>query len=139
MVSPRLVRCHLGASVKIVELNQGVCTGNEIAYFVKIYPSEASLHGRCHGGIDKVASSWTLRGWSPLWTRATVTLRGLMSPSTWMYDNTTYRNHDKNIRVSNCVWILQNPSLCILASCMLYFPLLTHSLHACLICIVFIK
>ena len=38
----RLVRCHLGASVKIVELNQGVCTGKEIAYFVKIYPSEAS-------------------------------------------------------------------------------------------------
>ena len=42
VVSPRLVRCHLGASVKIVELNQGVCTGKEIAYFVKIYPSEAS-------------------------------------------------------------------------------------------------
>ena len=30
-----------------------------------------------HGGIDKVASPWTLRGWSPAWTRATVTLRGL--------------------------------------------------------------
>ena len=42
VVSPRLARCHLGASIKIVELNQGVCTGNEIAYFVKIYPSEAS-------------------------------------------------------------------------------------------------
>ena len=42
MVSPRLVRCYLGASVKIVELNQGVCMGKEIAYFVKIYPSEAS-------------------------------------------------------------------------------------------------
>ena len=41
VVSPRLVRCHLGASVKIVELNQGVCKGKEIAYFVKIYPSEA--------------------------------------------------------------------------------------------------
>ena len=41
MVSPRLVRCHLGASVQIVELNQGVCKGKEIAYFVKIYPSEA--------------------------------------------------------------------------------------------------
>ena len=40
--SPRLVRCHLGASVKIVELNQGVCKGKEIAYFMKIYPSEAS-------------------------------------------------------------------------------------------------
>ena len=37
-----MVRCHLGASVKIVELNQGVCTGKEIAYFMKIYPSEAS-------------------------------------------------------------------------------------------------
>ena len=42
VVYPRLVRCHLGTSVKIVELNQGVCTGKEIAYFVKIYPSEAS-------------------------------------------------------------------------------------------------
>ena len=50
-----------------------------------------SLNG--HGGIDKVASSWTLRGWSPPWTRAAVTLRGLKSPSTWMYDSTTYRNH----------------------------------------------
>ena len=42
VVSPRLVRSHLGASVKFVELNQGVCTGKEISYFVKIYPSEAS-------------------------------------------------------------------------------------------------
>ena len=42
VVSPRLVRSHLGASVKIVELNQGVGKGKEIAYFVKIYPSEAS-------------------------------------------------------------------------------------------------
>ena len=38
VVSPRLARCHLGASDKIVELNQGVCKGKEIAYFVKIYP-----------------------------------------------------------------------------------------------------
>ena len=42
VVPPRLVRCHLGAFVKIVELNQGGCTGKEIAYFVNIYPSEAS-------------------------------------------------------------------------------------------------
>ena len=42
VVSPRLARCHLGAPVKIVELNQGVCKGKKIAYFVKIYPSEAS-------------------------------------------------------------------------------------------------
>ena len=42
VVSPRLARCHLGASDKIVELNQGVCKGKEIAYFMKIYPSEAS-------------------------------------------------------------------------------------------------
>ena len=40
VVSPTL--CHSGASVKIVELNQGVCKGKEIAYFMKIYPSEAS-------------------------------------------------------------------------------------------------
>ena len=52
-----------------------------------------------HGGIDKVASSWTLRGWCPPWTRAAVTLRGLKSPSTWTYDSTTYRNHAKNHRV----------------------------------------
>ena len=32
-----------------------------------------------------------------------------------------------------------NPSLYILASCMLYFPLLIYSLHACLICIVNVK
>ena len=37
-----MVRCYLGASVKIVELNQRVCKGKEIAYFMKIYPSEAS-------------------------------------------------------------------------------------------------
>ena len=42
VVSPRLARLHLGACVKIVELNQGLCKGKEIAYFVKIYPSEAS-------------------------------------------------------------------------------------------------
>ena len=42
VVSPRLVRCHLGAAVKIVDLNQGVCRVKEIAYFMKIYPSEAS-------------------------------------------------------------------------------------------------
>ena len=37
VVSPRLARSHLGASDKIVELNQGVCKGKEIAYFMKIY------------------------------------------------------------------------------------------------------
>ena len=42
VVSPRLARFHLGLSDKIVELNQGVCKGKDIAYFVKIYPSEAS-------------------------------------------------------------------------------------------------
>ena len=42
VVSPKLARCHLGAFVKIVELNQGVCKGKKIAYFAKIYPSEAS-------------------------------------------------------------------------------------------------
>ena len=42
VVSPRFVRCRLGAFDKIVELNEEVCKGKEIAYFVKIYPSEAS-------------------------------------------------------------------------------------------------
>lgn len=52
-----------------------------------------------HGGIDKVDFLWTLRGLSPLWTRATITIRGLKSPSTWIYDSSTYRNHVKNLRV----------------------------------------
>ena len=42
VVSLRLVRFHMGASIKIVEFNQGVCKGKEITDFVKIYPSEAS-------------------------------------------------------------------------------------------------
>ena len=42
VASPRFVRWNLEASDKIVELNQGVCKGKEIACFVKIYPSEAS-------------------------------------------------------------------------------------------------
>ena len=37
-----MVRCHLGVSDKIVELNQGICKGKEIAYYMKIYPSEVS-------------------------------------------------------------------------------------------------
>ena len=41
-MSPRLVRCRLGALDNIVELNQEVYKGKDIAYFVKIYPSEAS-------------------------------------------------------------------------------------------------
>ena len=53
--------------------------------------------GDGHGGIDKVASSWTLHGWSPPWTRATVTLRGLKSPSMWMYDNTTLQKKDTSV------------------------------------------
>ena len=52
-----------------------------------------------HDGIDKVASLWTLHGWRPSWTRTTITIFGLKSPSTWMYDSTTYRNHDKNHHV----------------------------------------
>ena len=128
VVSPRLARCHLGAFDKIVKLNQGVCKGKEIAYLREDLPLVRQvLRGRwpwwdrqgCFF-VDPswvVASSWTLRGWSPPWTRATitlrgwsppwtratVTLRGLKSPSMWMYDSTTYRNHDKKICVSNCV------------------------------------
>ena len=56
--------------------------------------------GDGHGGIDKVASPWTLRGWSPPWTRATVTFHGLKSPSTWTYDSITYQNHTKILCVS---------------------------------------
>ena len=80
--------------------------------------------GDGHGGIDKVASSWTLRGWSPRWTRAAVTLRVLKSPSTWMYDSTTYQNHAKNLRV----YIVFSPSklLPLPSYAMIYIPLL-HS------------
>ena len=42
VVSPRLVTRRLGASGKIVELNQEACKGKEITYFAKIYLSEAS-------------------------------------------------------------------------------------------------
>ena len=55
--------------------------------------------GDGHDGIDKVASLWTLRGWSPPWTRAALTLHGLKCPSMWMYDSTTYQKHAKNLRV----------------------------------------
>ena len=78
--------------------------------------------GDDHGGIDKVASSWTLRGWSPPWTRAAVTLRGLKSPSTWMYDSTTYQNHAKNLRV-NIAFAPSNSSL-YLHMQLFYIPLL---------------
>ena len=72
MASPRLVKCHLGASVKIVELNQGVCKGKEIAHFMKIYPSEAS-------------PSWAMAmvGWTRLLLRGPFVggaLRGLVQP-----------------------------------------------------------
>ena len=78
--------------------------------------------GDGHGGIDKFASSWTLPVWSPPWSRATITLRGLKSPSTWMYDSTNYQNHAKNLHV----YIAFAPSkLLPLPSCaMFYIPLL---------------
>ena len=70
--------------------------------------------GDGHGGIDKVASLWTRRGWSPPWTREIVTLHGLKSPSTWTYDSTTYRNHAKNSPRLHFVRTLQFPSIYIL-------------------------
>ena len=80
--------------------------------------------GDGRGGIDKVASAWTLDGWSPPWTHATVTLRGLKSPSTWMYDSTTYQNHTKNL----CVYIAFafSKPFPLPSYPMFYFPLL-HS------------
>ena len=44
--------------------------------------------GDDHDGIDKVSSSWTLRGWRPPRTRATITLRGLKSPIAFAHSNT---------------------------------------------------
>ena len=79
--------------------------------------------GDGHGGIDKVASSWTLHGWSPPWTRATITLHGLKSPSTWMYDSTT-QNHAKNLGVY-IAFAFSKP-FPLPSYAMFYFPLL-HS------------
>ena len=87
--------------------------------------------GDGHGGIDKVASLWTLRCWSPSWTRATVTLHGLKSPSTWMYDGTTYRNHAKT-SVSPIAFESSKPFP--LHSCKLHALLsAAHILFACLL------
>ena len=77
--------------------------------------------------IDKVASSWTLRGWSPPCTRATVTLRGLKSPSMWTYDSTTYRNHAKYFRVY-IVFAFSKP-FPLPSYAMFYFPLQHLELH----------
>ena len=83
-------------------------------------------------GIDKVASSWTLHGWSPPWTRATVTLRGLKSPSMWMYDSTTYQNHGSKISVSPIAFESSKPFP--LHSCKLHALLsAAHILFACLL------
>ena len=80
--------------------------------------------GDGHDRIDNVDSSWTLRGWSLPWTRATVTLRRLNSPSTWMYDSTTYRNYAKNLRV----YIPFSPSkLLPLPSCAMIYILLLYT------------
>ena len=49
-------------------------------------------------------------GRSPPWTHAAITLHGFKSP-TWMYDNTTYRNHEKNHRVFIAFDYLQTPPL----------------------------
>ena len=80
--------------------------------------------GDGHGGIDKVASSWTLHGRSPPWTRATITLHGLKSPSTWTYDSTTYWNHAKNLCVS-IAFALSKPFP--LPSYAMFYFLLLHS------------
>ena len=87
--------------------------------------------GDGHGGIDKVASSWTLHGWSPPWTRATITLCGLKSPSTWMYDSTTYGTTTKT-SVSPIAFESSNPFP--LHSCKLHALLsAAHILFACLL------
>ena len=83
-----------------------------------------------HGGIDKVASSWTLRGWGPPWTRATVTLRGLNSPSTWMYDGTTYRNHAKNFRISIAfAHSISHPLYILAIACFTFSAAYTLAMH----------
>ena len=117
VVSPRLVRCHLGGSDKIVKLNQGVCTGKEIAYFVKIYPSEAS-------------SSWRWPWWDrqgcffvdPSWVEPSVDSRNCYPP--WTYDSTSYRNHANNLRV----YIVFAPSKVLpLPSCAMFYISLLYS------------
>ena len=76
--------------------------------------------------------------WSPPWTRATVTLRGLKSPSTWMYDSTTYRNHAKNLRVfiafahSNHIPLLSCNYHDLLFPLLILFPCLLEMYFECL-------
>ena len=91
--------------------------------------------GVSHDGIDKVASSWTLHGWSPPWTRAAITLRGLKSPSTWMYDSTTYRNHGKNLRVTLRLQNLLKIYSLLSCTCMSFTFRCSYSRYACAGCI----
>ena len=111
VVSPRLARCHLGDSVKIVELNQGVCMAMRLPTSWRSTLVRQVLHGR-----------W------PWWDRQgcffvdpslvdssvdsrTVTLRGLKSPSTWMYDSTPPIETTPKISVSFLHLHSSNPSL----------------------------
>ena len=116
VVSPRLVWCRLSLRHD-VELNQEVCKGKEIAYFMKIYPSEASPSWRWpwwdRQGCFFMDPSWV----EPSVHLRSLTLRGLKSPSMWMYNSTTYRNHAKNLRVSNCVCTLQTPPFTFICNC----------------------
>ena len=64
------------------------------------------LHGRNPWWNRRGCNFVDPNGWSPMWTLATATLRGLKSPSAWTYDSTTYWNHGKNLRVSKLCLIL---------------------------------
>ena len=94
-----------------------------------------SFVGNGHGGIDKVASSWTLRGWA---------LRGLEQPLPFVGWSLHQRGctiappigTTPKISVSPIAFHTPITSLYFLATCMLYFPLLIYSCHACLKCIV---
>ena len=84
--------------------------------------------GHAHGGIDKVASSWTLPGWSPPWTRATVTLRGVKSPSTWMCTIAPPIGTTPKISVSTLRLLLQTPPFTFMCN-VLYSAAILLDLH----------
>ena len=107
VVSPRLVRYHLGASDK-VEPRSLYWQGDRLLH-EDLPLVRQVLHGRRpwwdRQGCFFVDPSWV----EPYVDSHKLTLRGLKSPSTWMYDSTTYRNHVSKIFMSPyCVCTLQS-------------------------------
>ena len=113
--------CHLGASDKIVELNQEVCKGKEIAYFVNICPSEAS-------------PSWAMAmlGYTRLLLRGPIlggVLRGLAQPLPFM----GWSLHQRGCTISPPIGTTAKTSMSPIAFALSKpFPLHSCKLHALL-------